>query len=582
MKAISFLSICMGALLMSGCGSDSQSGNADVDTYTLSVDASQVNNAITLQWAGTEYEIAPQSQLTFTSESTQFNAPELVAMPNHYACEMDVDPISEFHYQASIQCEQFNDITLETMDGLNYPVTIQYGEQTQVISQEGEATFSVEEGVTQALVIESTGGPQTCEIMGGDAAFYLSCEPFILSYGHLNGRRNLYKISDNHISALFELDQPDDVLVYGDYFYLDNKMWFRGKHREDQQQSIFSASIDDGKLQAPEKAVLAATSLTYLNDMAYALVENEIGDGGYKVQYFHGGEWKTALDHSNYMAISGFINAGDHLQWYLRPKDDETSILLGRVLKTNVAGMSGVLLAKNVSASFTKVTHNPVFKYDGRNYAVGFDNASNVLIEFTFDISQEPFTNNLGSVTTATVWQDNNENQYLFYTKDNTVQQVVYDFNNVSGTQAFDMIQLEETNPNWIGGDLTQLAAGTMMGNDYGILSYLRVGDVEIAANEIAELFETQSEVRVVFDDGKDSTLQEVSTPVISNEGHLLVYVGQDDTGSVWLVDGLTPYKVADNVIWDDFLLGYSIENVSPQHASVLDNELSINAVYKH
>ena len=130
-NGIRFLSACMCTLVMSGCGSDSQ--NANTDTYTLSVDTAQVNDALTLEWAGAEYEIAPQSQLTFTSVSQEFTAPTIVAIPNHYSCEMDVDAISEFHYQASIQCEVLNNITLQTMDNLFYPVTVQYGEQLSLI-----------------------------------------------------------------------------------------------------------------------------------------------------------------------------------------------------------------------------------------------------------------------------------------------------------------------------------------------------------------------------------------------------------------------------------------------------------------
>ena len=576
-KGISFLSACICTLFMSGCGSDSQSDNTS-NTYTLTVDAAQINDAITLEWQGGEYEIAPQSETNFTSTGTQFSAPTMVAIPNHYSCEMNVDAISEFHYQASIQCETLNHMSLDTIDKLAYPVTVQYGEQTQIISQGGEATFAVEAGVAQSLVIESTGGPQSCEILGGGASYLLSCEPFLLSYGYFNGRRNLYKISDNHTTALYEFDQPEDVLVYEDYFYLNDKMWFRGKHLEDNSPSIFSASIDNGLLQSPEKTILAATSLTHLNDTAYALVDNEIGDGGYTVQYYHEaegeneGEWKTALDHSNYMALSGFIDGGDNLQWYLRPKDDETAILLGRILKTELAGMNDVLLAKPLSASFTKVTHNPMFKYDNHNFAVGYDDANNVLIEYTFTASQDHFTDNLGNVSATTVWQDNNDNQYLFYTKENAVKQLSFTVDGVPTTQAFDMSPLEQFIPDWVGGDLTQLVAGLTVSEDYGMLTYLRVGEQALDANEVMELFETRSEVRVLF---------EKSTQVISNEGHLLVYVGQDATGSVWLIDGLKPYKVEDNVSWDKFVLGYSIENVSPQHASVLDSELRIHEVYK-
>jgi hypothetical protein len=580
MKGISFLSALSCGVLLSACGSDSQSENTGSNSYSLLVNASQIEEAITLKWLDSEYTINPQSETTFTQSLNEFIAPSIIAMPNYFACEMDVEPIAEFSYQATIECERVNNITLDTSDDLAYPVTVQYGAQTHIISQQGEVSFSADDEEAPQLLIESTGGPQTCDMMGGNGLYSLTCEPFILSYGYFAGHRNLYKISDSNTAALFEFGQPDDVLVYEDYFYLNDKMWFRGQQPEDNQVSIYSASIDNGKLEAPEKTISAATSLSHLNNTAYALVENEIGEGGYKVQYMHEGEWKTARDHSNYFLLSEFINAGDHLQWYFRPTVDDGTIWLGRIFKTEIEGGNDIVWAKQLSAAFTKVSQNPMFKYDGYNYAAGFDDSSNTIIDFTFSASQDRQIETLEDVNTFTVWAGSDENQYLFYTKDNTVQQLSYAINDVAGSQAFDMATLQASSPTWVGGDLTQLAAGQMVSGEYGVLNYLRVGDEELSSNDIFELFEARSEVRVLFSKRRHGSVQ-ISTPVISKQGHLLVYVGQDDVGELWIIDGLTPYKVADNVSWDKFMLGYSIENVSAQHASVLDSELRIHEVYK-
>ncbi|MDW7548945.1 hypothetical protein [Pseudoalteromonas peptidolytica] len=564
---LSLFSLC----ILTGCGGSKNSTlplereTDDHNQYVLNVTTSGDFETVSLQWMGHNETLSAEQDYQFTQAGKQFKAPDIKVSSIATQCDSEIKESEKHTYELTVNCVT-SQVKVHADIGPAYGLDIRYGDTVHPFNSE-TIVFDYQPGIVPKVA--DLQGPQTCtlaEKLSG-LEYQLACESFTVS---LLGRKLV--ISRDNQAPKIVWENANKRLIRQGYEWFDEGVWFSSW--DENVHMVHKLEFENGQPMGVVNFSFDAYTVKANKGKLYAL-SSPVGSDANQIAQFVDGQWETVAIYDDMKISGGFSQNNEDL--YFNLNKDAGGHALGQIKD------SGYIYPKVISEQIDVPSLLPAFNYDGRNYFAGYTQQGNLLVNYLDTVL--PYRHeavfeyeNVGDVT---LWEDSQQNQYLFYLQNNQAKQFNVKINGVEGTVALDLDELNSEPVNWLGGDLTTLLAGTANeGDEFGRLSYIKSGDVAINLAGLKARLVTDKDIYVVLPNWRNQDLyfpqnhSKVSTQVVAQGGYLLGYVGDTSstnaTGELWLLSAHDAYKVFSGVLWHNYLDNqYYIDAVSEHHVVV-------------
>ncbi|MCF2909258.1 hypothetical protein L1285_13095 [Pseudoalteromonas sp. DL2-H2.2] len=563
----SLFSLC----ILAGCGDSPksilppESKSDDHHQYLLNVTTSGDFDTVGLQWMGHNETLSAEQDYQFTQAGKQFKAPDIKVSSIAIQCDSEIKESEKHTYELTVNCVT-SQVKVHADIGPAYGLDIRYGDMVLPFNSEA-IVFDYQPGVAPS--IEHLQGPQTCTLAEKKPGleYQLVCEG--LTVGLLGKKLAISR--DNQESQIV-WENTNKRLIRQGYEWFDEGVWFTSW--DDNVHTVHKLAFENGQPTEVVDFGFDAYTVKAHTGKLYAL-SSPVGGDDNQIAQFVNGQWETVGMYDDMKISGGFSQNNDNL--YFNLNKDEGGHALGQIKG------SEYVYPKVISEQIDVPSLLPAFNYDGRNFFAGYSQQGNLLVNYLDTVL--PYRHeavfeyeNVGDVT---LWEDSQQNQYLFYLQNNQVKQFNVKINDVEGTVAFDLDELNTEPVNWLGGDLTTLLVGSANeGDEFGRLRYIKSGDVAVNHAGLKARLATDKDIYVVLPNWRNQDFyfpqnhSKVSTQAAAHGGYLLGYVGDTSgtnaTGELWLLSAHDAHKVFSGVLWHGYLGNeYYIDAVSELHVVV-------------